>query len=368
MGGAKKTTKSNKENSEASHDAKPKARTTTLAKPENHHMTDSLLTLIEDSVTWKGALGFDKGAEVDSTPTGKGKNFLQHCADIATAFFVTGEVGSEWEPHDVPSLKIVIKNQINRRVNLGMSLSLKTTYQAYRKELGETGHGLVVAGREEELYEGSPAANVYEDIQKKFPWYRRMDELMGSSPAHNRSAVSNSQSTLDLSVLGGNDTDNEDNISRRTPTPMDDDDVIPWPLSPLANLHVEEDVKDVVSPRKLKLVVPSKRSADSAAVSQSTKKRKTPQDLVKEVADAERQARLVMNETNAKHHIEREQIKRNSAYETAVTVERMRLKVQEELAAAQRAHDLVMIEKQIELARIQAAFRADGAIDPQLQG
>jgi hypothetical protein len=38
---------------------------------------------------------------------------------------------------------------------------LRSTYAEIRGELGETGHGLVVSGREDELIDGSPAANVY---------------------------------------------------------------------------------------------------------------------------------------------------------------------------------------------------------------
>ncbi|KIK98010.1 hypothetical protein PAXRUDRAFT_135087 [Paxillus rubicundulus Ve08.2h10] len=361
--GLKKTAKSNKENPKAGGDTKKShAMTVHWAKPENYHMTDSLLTLIEDSITWKGALGFNKGAEINPTPTSKGKSVVQHCTDIAVAFFATNDANSEWTPCDIPLLKVVIKNRIN---------SLRTTYQAFHKELGETGHGLIVAWHKEGLYEGSPAANVYKDIQKKFPWYHHMDELMGSSPAYNCSTVTNSQSALDLTVLGGNDTDHEDDVSHHSiSTPLEDEgvSVLSWPLSPQANMPADKDIMDLVSPQKLKLVVPLKHSADPPAVPQSIKKRKTPQDLVKEVVDVERQAHLIMNEMNAKQHIEHEQIKCHSAYETAVTVECMHLKVQEEQVAVQRAHDLVMIEKQIVLARIQAGFHDFGSIDPQLHG
>ncbi|KAF9221712.1 hypothetical protein BS17DRAFT_881546 [Gyrodon lividus] len=43
---SKNVATSNKENAEA-------------AKPEKFRMTDALFTLVEDSVTWKGALGLD---------------------------------------------------------------------------------------------------------------------------------------------------------------------------------------------------------------------------------------------------------------------------------------------------------------------
>jgi len=49
-------------------------------------------------------------------------------------------------------------------------------------------------------------------IKSKFPWYQRMDALMGTSPVASRAAVSNSATTLDLSVLNGDaDLDNDEN-------------------------------------------------------------------------------------------------------------------------------------------------------------
>jgi len=145
------------------------------------------------------------------------------------------------------------------------------------------------------------------------------------------------------------------------------------PLSPRGNLPPSlskfredfEEEEDVSFP-KLKLTLPMKRKHESPAISHVSKKRKSPQDLVREVADAECQARLIMNETNAKECTAREQIKRQSAHDTAIAVEQMRIKAQEEQAAAQRAHDLLMMEKQIELARLNSRFPVP--IDPRLQG
>ena len=62
---------------------------------------DTLLTLIEESATWWAAFGFDLGGLNNKTPTGKGKSLIQHCANIAIAFFITG---------DIKQLRGVIKN------------------------------------------------------------------------------------------------------------------------------------------------------------------------------------------------------------------------------------------------------------------
>lgn len=42
---------------------------------------------------------------------------------------------------------------------------------------------------------------VAEQIQKKFPWYKRMHTLMGTSPIVDRSAIAHSQTRINLDVL-----------------------------------------------------------------------------------------------------------------------------------------------------------------------
>ncbi|KIK78550.1 hypothetical protein PAXRUDRAFT_163714 [Paxillus rubicundulus Ve08.2h10] len=152
----KKTdSKSHKENAEGGDDTKNSQVVVFWAKTDNFHMTDALLTLIEDSVTWKGALGFDIGAAPDLTPTGKGKSLIQHCADITVAFFNPGNQDLKWAKDDIKMLKLVIKNSGN------LVHSLKNTFHALRQELGETRHGLIVTGCDEDLHVGSDAANVW---------------------------------------------------------------------------------------------------------------------------------------------------------------------------------------------------------------
>jgi hypothetical protein len=113
------------------------------------------------------------------------------------------------------------------------------------------------------------------------------------------------------------------------------------------------------TPIKHTITLQSKRHADTPAYAKSaSKKRMFVHDMAREVADAEHEARLRMNETNAKECTARKQIKRRSAHDTALAVERMWV----EHAAAQREHELLMMEKQIELERIRA-----GIIGPQLR-
>ncbi|KAI6000094.1 hypothetical protein EDD15DRAFT_2193544 [Pisolithus albus] len=324
-------------------------------KEDYFHKTDALFSLIEDSPTWRAAFGFDLGGLKNPTPTGKGKSLIQHCADIAIAFFITGEKESTWTTKDIKLLRGVIKN---------------------RELLGETGHGLVVAGSTSELYQGSEAANAWENIEKKFPWYCCMAALIGGNPNYSRKAISNSQSALDLSVLD-HAVDEEENGDPCTPVPFDDEEEedIPDPSSPLQEFTLDDSKEKCREGQhrvqeKFKLTIPSKRSSDVSSVSQSAKKHKTPQDFIKEVAHAEREVQVSMNEINAREKTARERIKRKVAHDTAVELETMRLRVQREEAAAQRAHELAMMDKQIQLALLQQGGQVGtlGVIDPQLRG
>ncbi|KAF8442020.1 hypothetical protein L210DRAFT_987512 [Boletus edulis BED1] len=364
-GSAKKTPKVNKENEDR---PVKKARVTVhWTKPGNHHIMDTLLTLIEDSVIWKGAFGFNKGAEKDTTPTGKGKSIMEHCSGIAKVLFTTSEKDSEYTDADLVHLRGVVKNRV---------MSLKGTYIEYRNNLGETGHGLIISGREDELHIGSEMANVYDEIKSKFLWYLRSHALMGSSPIVCRKSISNSKSDIDLTVLGGgdggDDEDEDDQFARRTPTPMEDDDAprgSSRPPSRQGSISDNGDEEDDTSPLKLRQVpLSSKRAADTQATLSSVKKRKTPQDFMKEMADAECEARLLTSAATAKEKTKRERIKRQTAHDTAITVEQMRIEAQEKQAIAARAHELMMMDRQIELARIHAGHAPLGPIDPRLQG
>jgi hypothetical protein len=82
------------------------------SKPENHHLTDQLLSLIEESPLWMGVFGFDKGTSGSAVATGKGKNNLKHCADIAVALFIDNMAGAPWTFDDIKVLQGVVKNRI----------------------------------------------------------------------------------------------------------------------------------------------------------------------------------------------------------------------------------------------------------------
>ena len=91
------------------------------SKPENHHLTDQLLTLIEDSELWKAVFGFDKGTSGSAVATGKGKNTLKHCADIAVALFIDYVAGVQWTFDDIKVLQGVVKNRIGSYVFISLT-------------------------------------------------------------------------------------------------------------------------------------------------------------------------------------------------------------------------------------------------------
>jgi hypothetical protein len=104
-------------------------------------------------------------------------------------------------------------------LNLEILHRLKRDYSSYRKELCETGQGLLDEDQEDEIIEGTEIDNIWsmsfpapivipqglppfsEKIQAKFPWYKDMHALMGTSPVVDKSAIANSATMLDTTVL-----------------------------------------------------------------------------------------------------------------------------------------------------------------------
>ncbi|KAI6000359.1 hypothetical protein F5J12DRAFT_894809 [Pisolithus orientalis] len=181
-------------------------------------LTDELLTLVESNMKWMVAFGFDKSSASSRL------TIIECCAQIAQALFITDKPGTPFGPSDLKKLTEAVKNCIS---------SLCTTYNDYHKQLGETGHGLIVSDHEHEITPGSEIANVYDLIKAKFPWYQQMHELSGTSPIASHVAISNSTSSLDLSVLDRlkNDTDVFDKGGDITES-------APHDLSPLNNSHL----------------------------------------------------------------------------------------------------------------------------------
>ena len=76
-------------------------------------LSDTLLGIVEDSATYKTALGFDKG-DVGSVPTG-GKKLVDIYREIACKVFVD-EPGSKYTEDDLEELKDITRNRITAYV------------------------------------------------------------------------------------------------------------------------------------------------------------------------------------------------------------------------------------------------------------
>ena len=70
-----------------------------------------LLTLIEDSMIYKVAFGFDKSAIDSENATTTGKKTTKHHRNIATMLLIQDTSG-KWSDGDVKKLGDVIKNHI----------------------------------------------------------------------------------------------------------------------------------------------------------------------------------------------------------------------------------------------------------------
>lgn len=97
--------------------------------------------------------------------------------------------------------------------------SIKKAFRRHRETLKETGHGLIANDDEASIHPDSEIANAWgmllinsivlihsytltDKIKSSFPWYKRINDLMGTSPAVDKSALAHSTSPLDLMVLG----------------------------------------------------------------------------------------------------------------------------------------------------------------------
>ncbi|KIM56220.1 hypothetical protein SCLCIDRAFT_133132, partial [Scleroderma citrinum Foug A] len=293
-------------------------------------LTDELLTLVESNTKWMVAFGFDKSS------TSGGLTIIECCTQITCALFIMDKPDALFEPADLKKLTEADKNRIS---------SLCTTYNEYRKQLGETGHGVVVSDCEHEITPGSEITNIYgiscecvlDDPYKMF-WYQRMHELAGTSPVASRVAVTNSTSSLDLTILN---QENEGDVQD------EDEDIEEVCCHSLLDLS-DYSYGHPCSQGEAWFECPASPSIGQSSV----KKKKTPQELAHELVEGEHAARLQMTLYTSKEKTKRELIKREAACNTALEIERLHLKHQQKEADCQQAHELMMMDRQIKLEQL----------------
>lgn len=106
---------------------------------------------------------------------------------------------------------------------------------------------------------------------------------------------------------------------------------------------------------------PSKPSAELTASAIKGQKRKTISDMVRDESEHIRVTRIKIAEVQAKEKTAREKLKR----QTLANIELQRLKFQREEGEKQRAHEVMMMDRQIELERLRAMV--GGLIPPPIQ-
>ncbi|KAG6835294.1 hypothetical protein H0H93_003021 [Arthromyces matolae] len=312
---------------------KPKRRPPVVvwADEKNHDLSWSLLNIIEESEVYLVAFNFDKGQ--GSNNSGGGVNAKLHSQAIARKLFLDplkpDSRFSQFTEDDVEHLGTAIKNRI---------ALLREKYNMHKNELKNTGHGLLEEDKEDEAEEGSDLALLIKAVLKKFPWYKKMAKLMRGSPITDNSALANSKTPAkNLDILK----------RKRSRSAMDDEnDSDRLELSSNDSSDENDDEK-----------LPATPSQSTKPVSRvgTGHKRKAIQDLVTDVSTASRDAQIkiarIKYEQKSQGHAEREKIKRQSAFE----MERLRLEHQRREGEAQRAHELAMLERQLELERLRHA-------------
>ncbi|KAF8193535.1 hypothetical protein K438DRAFT_2017673 [Mycena galopus ATCC 62051] len=318
-----KKSKKDKENDDVTHnagkkDAKKEAKGTRnapvvqWAKEEFYYLTSELLTVIEGKARYRQALGFAKGIN-GPVDTG-GKKLPAILTDIAEDLFIKDKSDTKYTTEDLPVLAGVVKNCV---------AAMKTKYTDYHKKLGATGHGLIAAGKADEITGGTVIANAWEEITQKFPWYIQTRVDLG--------VLDRSGEAHDGPIELDSDDDSDGKISNwgpSSPTPIganEDDDGTDSPVTPAAKVKKEVPVATLSSARG--------------------SKRKSIHDHIQDVAAQNSAQKLKLAEVKEQQRTVRAKAK----YEAKNTLELARLQHQQREAERQRDHKLQMLERQMQL-------------------
>ncbi|KAJ7911696.1 hypothetical protein B0H13DRAFT_2328078 [Mycena leptocephala] len=343
--GKKNTSKANKENKRPKEKHPKKARkapSVRWAKTEFFYLTDELVSIIKESNLYRQSFGFTK-ITPGPVPTG-GKTQPDLQAEIAESMFIT--------PPDATYTKddlVVLTTAVGNRIT-----ALKKGYRDSWTLLGATGQGLVADNREGEIESGSDLQNIWDKIQKKFPWYKRMHLLMGNSPVVDRSAVSHSQTSVDLSILDTKPNTRKAKKSKRTDSDSDSEDDDSSDVISGWDKTDEEDILSISShssplrPSTPKTPAPRVKAEPSQASAARGTKRKSVHDQVEALATQDRVQRLKVAEVREREKTARAKHK----YDTKSELELAKLQHQQVEAEHQRQHEFAMLERQIQLERM----------------
>ncbi|KAG6913229.1 hypothetical protein DXG01_008585, partial [Tephrocybe rancida] len=289
--------------------------------PDNRDITFTLIGIIEDSPVLLIAFGFDKGDAENNS--GNDKRFSMFSDD------------------DLEHLGTVVKNRIN---------ALKRSYALYHKEMTDTGHGLMEEDHEDEITEGSDLDLLVKNMEKKFPWYKRMHKLMGTSPVVDKSAIANSTTLAkNLDLLKRNKGARAAPASPKWDIEgdMSDSDSIKSDMSKSSSDSSGDESDNIKVP-----FTPSQPSKAPTSRVSTSLKRKGIEGMVADVGQAARDATVkvarIRFEEKTRGATKKEEIKCKSI----VNIELARLEHARAESLAQRAHELAMLNRQIELERM----------------
>ncbi|KAL0057471.1 hypothetical protein AAF712_015888 [Marasmius tenuissimus] len=145
-----------------------------------------------------------------------------------------------------------------------------------------------MAGKEDTLY-GDPA-NVWEEIQQKFPYYKTMEEYHGSNPAVDLSAVANTGEHQDDEDGAKEDTGD----SGRAPTTP-----VTGPFTPRRKRAVDasSDIEATETPTCTIKKAKSTSSISKASASQQSSSTPAPQSRRRTIGDQIAAAVVASNES-----------------------------------------------------------------------
>ena len=191
-------------------------------------------------------------------------------------------------------------------------------------------------------------------MQVKFPWYKQMHNLLHGSPVFNTSALANSATSLDTSVLM-----NEKHGNRQSSPDWDDAAID----ASFKSGHDVDDSKSVTSdvepPHELPANLPPATATSKASpLSQSSSLPSLDSSTSATPRGSKRKDpfQKIQDETAlyAKSRMDSERLRadtKRQCLETELTIQRLKNEEQER----QRQHELQLIDKQILLAQLQAS-------------
>ncbi|KIJ35355.1 hypothetical protein M422DRAFT_69947 [Sphaerobolus stellatus SS14] len=330
-------------------------------------LTWKLISTIEDNDAYRQAFGFVNGSTV--SVNSNGKTIIDQCRSIAATVLAADE-SEWWKDTDLKKLGEAVKNRVN---------NIKKKYTLNRNRIHETGQGLIDEGREDQIEEGSPLENLWQQILRDFPYYQRMNALMGKSPVIG-AASQNSASTLDLSVLRteqaghgvgvtavGKMMDNEvtgrSSIAPSVGNGSDVSDIDSHSGSPHLDSPQSLLSEAAMMPANIKNMQPSTAVATKASetmkitqegsVNTSNVKPKNAKrdlmDKARDILDEQREMHERVAAENLRARVGREKEKQRMQLE----LRRMELQAEKENREAQRAHELELKRMELEALRLQ---------------